>query len=506
LGSICSRPQYGWTTKAVAGHGEVRLLRTTDISKGWIDWDTVPYCTEVPENLAGYRLDAGDIVISRAGSVGVSYLLQQVPVQSVFASYLIRFRPHDSVDPKYVSYYLHTPAYWARIHEESAGIALANVNARKLETIEIPLAPLAEQRRIVEAIEQQFTRLDAGVAALKRARVALKRYRAAVLKAAVEGRLTTAWRAEHPNIEPASDLLQRILTERRVKWEADMRAKGKDPVKTRYVAPEVPDMENLPELPKGWCWVTLGQIATFQNGRAFPSKEYTSNGVKLLRPGNLFADGSVRWTVANTRYMPIAWADMSSDLLIGEGELVMNLTAQSLKDEFLGRVCMTGPGEYCLLNQRLARITPVSGFGPRYALYLLKSSIFRRFVDGLNTGSLIQHMFTSQLNDFSCPLPPIEEQEQIVAEVESRLSIVSELEATIEANLKRADWLRQSILERAFAGKLVPQCPGDEPASLLLERIREQREGPKSNGRIINGLTGHNAMPVTTQATLWGKE
>src|SRR5206468_2460966 len=126
----------------------------------------------------------------------------------------------------------------------------------------VKVAPLPEQHRIVAAIEQQFTRLEASVAALQRARTKLKRYRAAVLKAAVEGKLTEAWRAEHPTTEPASVLLERILQERRAKWEADLRAKGKDPAKVKYVEPAGPDVEGLPELPEGWCWATPKQLAS----------------------------------------------------------------------------------------------------------------------------------------------------------------------------------------------------------------------------------------------------
>src|SRR5437667_9102614 len=169
LGEISTKPQYGWTTKARSTEGKVLLLRTTDISSGTIDWDSVPYCTEVPQNLADYLLEAGDIVISRAGSVGISYLLDDIGKQVVFASYLIRFHPLQVCEPRYMAYYLQTPEYWKRICEESAGIALANVNARKLEIIEMPLAPLPEQHRIVVAIEQQFTRLDNAVASLKSA-------------------------------------------------------------------------------------------------------------------------------------------------------------------------------------------------------------------------------------------------------------------------------------------------------------------------------------------------
>jgi type I restriction enzyme S subunit len=389
---------------------------------------------------------------------------------------------------KFIAYWLQSQRHI--LVDQSFGGAQPNINQGIIRSFPLPLPPLPEQQRIVAAIEQQFSRLDAGVAALRQAQVRLKRYRAAVLKAAVEGKLTEDWRAEHPTIEPASKLLERILAERRAKWETELRAKGKDPSKVKYAEPAKPDVESLPELPEGWCWATLSQAANFQNGRPFPSNEYASEGVKLLRPGNLYADGSVRWTITNTRYMPTIWAERNPDLIIRDHELVMNLTAQSLKDEFLGRVCITSRDVICLLNQRLARIVPFEGIDRLYALYMLKSAIFRRFVDGLNTGSLIQHMFTSQLANFSFPLSPTAEQQQIVAEVERRLSVVSQLEAMVEANLKRAERLRQSILKEAFAGRLVPQDPNDEPASVLLERIRKERTGRNqgivSNGRAVN--------------------
>ena len=100
-----------------------------------------------------------------------------------------------------------------------------------------------------------------GIAALRRAKTKLKRYRAAVLKAAVEGKLTEQWHAEHPAAEPASVLLEHILEERRAKWETDLRAKGKDPAKVRYVEPATPNGEELPELPEEWCWATVDQVA-----------------------------------------------------------------------------------------------------------------------------------------------------------------------------------------------------------------------------------------------------
>lgn len=328
------------------------------------------------------------------------------------------------------------------------GTTVNSVETSKLLNFEIPVAPTEQQRRIVAEIEKQFSRLEEAVANLKRVKANLKRYKASVLKTAVQGKLTEDWRKQHPDVEPASKLLERILAERRSNWKG----KGK------YKEPRSADTGDLPELQAGWTWARWEQIGFSQNGRAFPSSQYQQSGVKLLRPGNLHVSGKVVWTTENTRCMPPKWADEFPEFIIGPHELIMNLTAQSLRDEFLGRVCLTGPGEVCLLNQRQARLTPTL-VGQDFLLWLFKSTVFRRFVDGLNTGSLIQHMFTSQLADFVLPLPPLEEQQQIVAEVERRLSIIEELEGAVEVNLTRADRLRHSILATTFAGKLVETNP-----------------------------------------------
>ncbi len=318
----------------------------------------------------------------------------------------------------------------------------------------IPVPPLDEQRRIVAEIEKQFTRLEAGVTALRRVQANLKRYRAAVLKAACEGRLVPTEaalaRQESRPYEPASALLARILAEREAIHE---RTQATATRKRKYKEPILPAWPGSAQLPEGWTWATWDQVAYSQNGRPFPSADYQINGFKLLRPGNLHVSGKVVWTKENTRCLPQHFANESPDLIVRGRELVMNLTAQSLKDEFLGRVCLTHDDTECLLNQRLARLTPIIVL-PKFALYLLKAWRFRRFVDGLNSGSLIQHMFTSQLAEFTFPLPPLAEQHRIVAEVERRLSVMEETEAVVTANLQRATRLRQTMLQRAFSGDL----------------------------------------------------
>lgn len=505
LGEICSQPQYGWTTKANHKKGSVRLLRTTDISSGWIDWDTVPYCTEMPENLAAYRLKQGDIVISRAGSVGLSYLLSHIPSETVFASYLIRFCPFEGVDPRYMAYYLQTPTYWDSIYEQSSGIALANVNARKLQAFGIPLAPLAEQHRIVAAIEQQFTRLDAGVAALQRAKAKLKRYRAAVLKAAVEGKLTESWRAEHPTTEPASMLLERILQERRTKWEVDLKAKGKDPAKVRYVEPAGPDIEGLPELPEGWCWVKVEQVCEhvvdcLHSTPNFKELGYLCIDTNCIKPGRIIYE-KVRYVDETT------FIERNRRMKPQRNDVIF-----SREGALLG-VAVRVPAnlEFCL-GQRMMIFRLDQKVNAKYYENVLNSSVFRSQYLKEIAGTASPHLNIQDIRIFAIPLPPELEQQAIVTEVERHISIIEELEAIIVANLKRAQRLRQSILHEAFAGRLVPQDPTDEPASLLLERIHNERNEQKNGvGARNKGYLGKVKVPEpvaldvkeTQQVGLW---
>ena len=199
LKEVCSTPQYGWTTKANQ-QGTLHLLRTTDITDGNVNWETVPFCTEEPPDKEKYLLKTGDIVISRAGSVGYSYLIKN-PQNAVFASYLIRFKPLSLIDENYLAFFLKSPDYWRTISKEKAGIALPNVNATKLKQIQVPLPPLAEQHRIVTKLEVLFTQLDAAVDSLKKVQVQLQRYRRSVLKAAFEGELTRKWQGHSDSWE-----------------------------------------------------------------------------------------------------------------------------------------------------------------------------------------------------------------------------------------------------------------------------------------------------------------
>jgi predicted GIY-YIG superfamily endonuclease len=204
LGELSSSIQYGYTAKAQQENVGPKLLRITDIQDGAVDWDSVPTCRITDSEKNKYLLTKGDLVFARTGAtVGKSYLITGAIPEAVFASYLIRVRLREEIDPKYVSYFFKSLEYWRQISENQAGIGQPNVNGKKLSQLLVPVAPRNQQNRIVSEIEKQFSRLDEAVANLKRVKANLKRYKAAVLKAAVEGKLTEEWRKANKNkVEP----------------------------------------------------------------------------------------------------------------------------------------------------------------------------------------------------------------------------------------------------------------------------------------------------------------
>ena len=395
----------------------------------------------------------------------------------------IVFRDVPYLDSRYLQYFLNAwrfRDFAARLNEGDR----PRVDWDQIKPYPFPLAPIGEQRRIVAAIEQQFTRLDAGVAALKRSQARLKHYRATVLKAAVEGDLTVDWRAAHPATETGAELLQRILAERRVRWEADVRAKGKDPAKVRYEEPVGPDTEGLPELPEPWCWASLLQLAAPEAnsivdgpfGSNLKTEHYVASGDRVIRLQNI-GDGvfkDEKAFITHTHFVRLVKHQVFA------GDVVI-----AALGEHPPRSCLipafVGPA---IVKADCIRFKPSPHVPPSYMNIALNAEPTRRRTAVLLHGVGRPRLNLSEVKSIVLQLPATDEQQHIVAEVERRLSVVTALEATVEANLKRAERLRQSILREAFAGRLVSQDPIDEPASILLQRIRKEwTEGPLSRGR-----------------------
>jgi len=413
------------------------------------------FCSD-PSKIA----DAGDVLISVRAPVGPTNLCRE---RSCIGRGLAAIRPHDGIPSHWLLFYLRSIEPW--LATQGTGSTFTQISKSDLEQIDVPLAPLNEQCRIVAKLEKLLGKVDACQQRLAKIPLLLKRFRQSVLAAACSGRLTADWREQNTGIESVNELLARIRRKRPSSEEQK---------------PDVVEPIPNDELPDGWTWLPLWEVLRAQNGRAFPSREYTSAGVRLLRPGNLHVSGKLDWNEDNTALLPSRWAEDYPDFVVERGDLLMNLTAQSLKDEFLGRVCLKTDEITALLNQRICRFKMWTGDDLRPFLFVyFKSPRFRSYVNTLDTGSLIRHMHTKQVLAHVAPIPPIAEQQEIVKRVEALFALADQIEARYVKAKTYVEKLTQSILARAFHGELIPQDPNDEPAQKLLQRIKSLKEAKR---------------------------
>lgn len=348
-----------------------------------------------------------------------------------------------------------------------------------LERLYLPLPPTAEQSRIADRIDELFTDLAAGVAALERVKRNLSRYRAAVLHAAVTGRLTEAWRKQRwggrPPDEPAPKLLERILAERRRQWEqrtlAKYEAKGKKPPKnwkSRYKEPSPPNTDGLSSLPEGWCWATFDQCAQVQGGlQKSPSRAPKQNHYPYLRVANVLRG----WLDLSSLQRFELADDELEKLRLEHGDLLIVEGNGSVSE--IGRSAIwRGEVADCVHQNHIIRAR-FAAVIPEYADLFVNSPIGQQYMrkvasstSGLNTLSV------GKVKSIVFPLPPAVEQAAVVEAVNEKLSQIHALEAEVDHGLARARRLRQVILKAAFEGKLVAQDANDEPAAVLLERLR----------------------------------
>ncbi|MEW4527902.1 restriction endonuclease subunit S [Maioricimonas sp. JC845] len=399
----------------------------------------------------------------------------------------------EDIPLQYLEYYLNGISLQFYI----TGTAQPKLNQVNLNRISVPVAPHEEQRRIVAKIEELFSDLDAGVAALERAKANLKRYRAAVLEAAVEGKLTEQWRAEHPDVEPASELLQRILADRRQRWEQDQlakyEAKGKKPPKAwkeKYKEPAKPETSNLPELPDGWCWATVEQLASDQP-RSIQSGPFGSN----LLHSEFQEQGILAIGIDNTLDGQFS---MGAENRISEQKFSELRKYQARPLDVLvtvmatvGRCCVVPPDtETAIITKHVYRLSMNHDLAnPHYVqLCLSGGPAVRRQMFEEVRGQTRPGINGSVLKKVAIPVPPYCEQERIISEAQRLLSVTDKVTSALSQTKGRSARLRQAILKRAFEGKLVPQDSNDEPASELLARIRAEREvaeakRPRAKGR-----------------------
>jgi restriction endonuclease, S subunit len=418
------------------------------------------------------------IVIGRKGAAGSTFLVKEDcwPIDTTF--YLVS---NSGINSTFLNFLLKHK----NLGQLDKSTTIPSLSRDDLYQTHIDLPPEREQVRISEKLEELLSHLDAGMAELQAAQKKLTQYRQSLLKAAVEGQLTADWRKKNVPTEDGAQLLERILSERRARWEAKQLAKfnsqGKKPPKgwqSKYPEPARPDTENLPELPEGWVWATIEEVGNIQLGRQrSPSKLKGLSPTKYIRAANITENGV---DLSDVLHMDFNEEERET-FYLQQGDIL--LTEASGSPEHVGRPAIwKGPERmYCFQNTVL-RFSPkgiTSTFSYFSFMSMQKLGIFRK----LSSGVGINHLSAGKFSRLPIAIPGAQEQEAIVSLLDQELEYCNKLEREIDVSLSKITLQRQNILRAAFAGELVPQDPNDEPASELLARIAAERAAKQVSKR-----------------------
>lgn len=361
--------------------------------------------------------------------------------------------PPDGLDTRYLYRFFESKR--RELVEQGKGGAQPNISQGIIRDTYIPVPPLPEQRRIVAEIEKQFTRLEAGMSALRRVQANLKRYRAAVLKAACEGRLVPTEAELHrkqksktAKFESGEELLARI---RKVKADKIRNGELRKPRTIDEAFLTEPDQS----VPEGWA---LGRVEDFGApednavvdgpfGSNLKLTDYTPEGKYPVITITNIDEGFV---LASLRKVTEEKFEEVKRSAVRAGDILVAKIGSSFgKTGIYPNHMPVG-----IIPANLLKITPAAEMNWKYLFYHLRSRTFKQHLDTIVQYTAQPAFNVSKFKLLPVPIPPLAEQARIVAEVERRLSVVEELESVVTANLQRATRLRQSILQKAFAGEL----------------------------------------------------
>ena len=457
--------------KRAVGPNMRPYMRAANVTWNGISLHDVKEMDFTPEEFKSYALRRGDLLLSEASGsvseVGKPAVWNDEVRDCCFQNTLIRVRAPEALVP-FLHLHFYKDALTGEFARAARGVGIHHLGARTLAEWEIRLPPLDEQRRIVETINSYFTHLDDVVATLERVRRNLKRYRASILKAAVEGRLVpteaTLAGAEGRDYEPATVLLDRILAARQRRWEETelekMKAAGKTPKndtwKARYQEPTDSDTTTLPLLPEGWCWATIDQLGDVTGGLTQNSKRRDLPvQVPFLRVANVYADeirlGTVKEVGVTESERQRAHL-VAGDLLIVEGNGSIDQ---------IGRVALWNAAiSPCVHQNHLIRVRFEAVVLARWTLGWLLSPSGRIAIEqAASSTSGLHTLSLSKVRRLPVPLPPLAEQARVTQAADEYRDRAKTLEQMISLEMRYSDSLRQSIVDCVFRGGPVESVP-----------------------------------------------
>lgn len=448
LGEVIERIDGGKSVKCVErppADDERGILKVSAVTRGTFEEDeskTVPSSMQIDERA---RIKAGDLLIARANGtlelVGAAVRVTSISKRLYLSDKILRLTSDAELLP-WLHRVLASPAIRRAISDRTSGnaVSMRNISHEALESLPIPVAPLAEQRRILDKLEKALRKTEKCRAHLQRVARILKRFREAVLEAAVSGRLTEEWRSGHASSGPESALPDMSMSSYRE--------------------------TKLPDLPPRWHWSRFGDVAKIESQLEDPSKYPT---MPHVAPNHIES-----WTGRLLPYGTI----QSDGVTSGKHLFHSGQVLYSKIRPYLAKAVIVDFDGLCS-----ADMYPLSGtaISSRYLHKWLLTRSFTDFASSNEGRTVLPKINQAALNEIPVPVPPRPEQAEIVRRADDLLAIAARFERQQQAASAVLNRLDPSLLAKAFRGELVPQDPADEPASVLLERMRNRRQGPEGS-------------------------
>ena len=427
-GDISFKIQYGFNAPAKQ-LGTIKMVRISDIQNNAVNWDTVPYCAIDDSLINDYLLNDNDILFARTGgTVGKSFLVNNINEKAIYAGYLIRtVFDHKNLNPKYLKYFMESELYWNQLKNGTIATAQPNCNGQTLSKMKLPIPPLEEQNRIIlklqklEPLIQKYQKVEEQLYELNSS---IKEHlKKSILQYAIEGKLVP----QDPNDEPASILLERIQKEKQklisegkikknknesVIYRRDNSYYEKHDTNTISIDDRIPF-----SIPNSWEWISLGMVLEIERGGSpRPIKAYLTND-----------DNAINWIKIGDTEKDKKYINQVKEKIIPEGAAKSRMV---YKGDFLLTNSMSFGRPYilsvdgCIHDGWLVLRDKYHAFNKDFLYYLLSSTFaYYQFCNSVS-GAVVKNLNSEKVSASIFPIPPLNEQYKIATKLEKLYSYI----------------------------------------------------------------------------------
>jgi len=379
-----------------------------------------------------------------------------------FGTFCGLIRPSKLIHGKLLGFFLHSAEYRNIISSLSKGSNINNLRREHIELLRFSLPPLNEQKRIVSKIEESFSKIDSTKQSLEHTKLQLEQYRASLLKSAFEGKLTEKWREE----------TNPIINERELQSWKDQRVEQYDEgckLSKNTNKPKLSEFKILmsKDIPESWISTTIEGVASFVIDCPHSTPKFVVNGQYCIDT-TCIKNSKINWNKIRS-VSPKSFDERTLRMPLLENDIIFS------REGVVGTSVLVPKDIDLCLGQRVMMFRFPKFFNAKFAELFLQSIIFKQQYLPLIAGSTVPHLNVGDVRKFNVFIPTIQEQEQIISQIEQSFSLIENTSQIVNSTLQNLQTMKMSVLKQAFEGKLVPQDPNDEPASVLLEKIKAEK-------------------------------